>query len=368
MAAPLPPCGNTFYGTDTLASAPRLFLPSIQFGRALAATMVLYFHCGEALKKSGHDLGISTAGSAGVDIFFVISGFIIYYVSRDESPKTFFLKRLIRIVPAYWFYTSIVIFLLLFLPQLYGTLRFDGSFALLSYLFIISETNAGTPGVALGVGWTLAFEMYFYVLATIALLISRDKWFWVVTVAIVAGAMLSVFISPPPALIPVVSALPLEFLVGVAIARAYFSGFRLGPMSAFLSLGMGFIGLYLVGYVELTEESFYDPARLLFYGIPGTLIVLGLVSLNDVLRFPAFTLLIGDASYSLYLSHQFVLQASSLVLPKLGLPALVLLVLYIALALAVALLSYRLIEQPSSRWLSNVAKLRRNTAPKRVRV
>lgn len=216
----------------------------------------------------------------------------------------------------------------------------------------MSDNGFGGIGTVLGVGWTLVYEMYFYVLAALALLISRRFALLIVGVAIIGGASLSFLVVPPHAAIPPISALPLEFLAGAVLAKLFLDGVRLPVWTACLAIVLGLAVIGVTGYLELVPRWPYEPERVLWFGVPSLFIVWGLVSLDRVFVFPRWSLWIGAISYSLYLSHPFVLKLASKLLVRAEVPGILQVPVYIALALAAAHLSYRLIEKPSLNWLT----------------
>ncbi len=113
-------------------------IASIQGLRALAAGMVLWYHaCVFANAQAGYSLSLTNAGAAGVDIFFILSGFIITFVTRNGAqPVDFLVRRLIRIAPLYWFYTLVTAAILLLMPQAFANLKFEFSYLLSSWFFI----------------------------------------------------------------------------------------------------------------------------------------------------------------------------------------------------------------------------------------
>jgi exopolysaccharide production protein ExoZ len=113
-------------------------------------------------------------GASGVDLFFLISGFIMIYTShaafcRPGAPLSFLRRRAIRVVPMYWLYTTLVVLLLAFAPRLFSTVTFNWENAVASYLFLLSKIPGEGIGTVMQTGWTLCFEAYFYVLFAIFL-------------------------------------------------------------------------------------------------------------------------------------------------------------------------------------------------------
>ena len=332
------------------------FLPSIQVGRGIAVLLVLLYHVSEALAGPGSYAFV--AGAAGVDIFFVISGFIIVYVSRRDSARAFILKRMIRVIPLYYAYTTLVVSILVLAPTFYANLRFDWSFIICSYLLILSPSNTGAPGVAVGVGWTLCYESYFYVLMALGILFFRDRgWLFPVSV-IIAGAAISPFVEPPAPLIPAFTALSLEFVAGVLIAELHLRHYRLSPPIVWTAILGGLAVIIYGGAIHAVGGLFYDPARVLWYGGPAVAIVAALTSLHSeslVMRPLSY---LGNISYSLYLSHPFVVAAAIRLLKPFGLPPVPAGVAIIGMTIAAATVCYRLFEAPSTRFLSQRWKVR----------
>ena len=138
-------------------------LVSIQALRVIAAFMVLAFHVSLEVAKLT-PAAVLTPGSAGVDLFFVISGFVMLYSSerlfgRPWASAQFFKRRLVRIVPLYWLATTALV--LLVAP-------FAGTKAVIASLLFWPYPAGGAP--LLNVGWTLNIEMFFYLVFAAALL------------------------------------------------------------------------------------------------------------------------------------------------------------------------------------------------------
>ena len=336
---------------------------SLQFVRALAALMVLFFHAQATVyEKIGYEGNFTNIGAAGVDMFFVISGFVIYliFVKRKYSPMGFFTKRLIRVAPLYWLYTTVTLALLMLVPGAYRSLSFEPAVALNSYFFLLSTNSSGGIGTLLGVGWTIAFEMYFYLLVVVALHVMPKQPLVFVAFVIIAGAYASAFFpdhTVPAFATVALSPLPLEFLAGCLIAMAYINGVRLPRI---VSIGLILTGFAVIVYSGMLDciASDRDPWRVLCWGLPAAAVVSGLVSLDaqKLIHFPKASLLIGSASYSLYLSHQFVLSAVAKVVNASHLKTVILveavLTICMVLAIIMALFSYFFFERPITTWLN----------------
>ena len=157
---------------------------SLQLLRYLAAIIVVGYHIEESLhdRTSYNIYEFFSYGNIGVDIFFVISGFIIALstskISTDSKPhqtKNFYIKRFIRIVPIYWFYTLLKVAMVLLLPALALRSELQIEHILSSLFFIPSMAPWGLMQPILPVGWTLNFEMLFYIIFGMAILINQNK-------------------------------------------------------------------------------------------------------------------------------------------------------------------------------------------------
>ena len=120
-----------------------------------------------------------------MDVFFVISGLVIFLATADKAltPWRFMLMRVARIAPAYWFYTVLLAGLAAAMPSMFADVELELGHILLSMFFIPAQNPAGY-GVypLLDVGWTLNFEMLFYCLFAVALLVPEAYRLWVVAV------------------------------------------------------------------------------------------------------------------------------------------------------------------------------------------
>ena len=169
---------------------------SIQCLRAIAATVVVVFHTQWTLWSYETSYGLRRAwlnvfdpvgdggyglGQAGVDIFFIISGLVMALVTFDSFQKkgatlSFLKKRATRIYPPYWFWTLAFVGILIFLPQVFQTRHFVLRDSILSMLLIPFTPDTGNRAPYIDVGWTLYYELYFYVLVALGLYLKRI-WF-----------------------------------------------------------------------------------------------------------------------------------------------------------------------------------------------
>jgi exopolysaccharide production protein ExoZ len=324
-------------------------LNGIQYLRALAALSVVGFHASEQFG------GSFRLGAAGVDIFFVISGFIMWTTARDSRPGAFWLRRLIRVGPIYWFYTLLLVGLALAPGGLTARVTVTPEAVLKSLLFIPYDNGLTGIQPLLLQGWTLNFEMFFYLLFGLGLLLPRALRLWVLAgllgLAVVAGTLR---LSAGPLYLTYTDPILLEFLFGLGLA-ALLPRLPLPP-----ALCAALIAAAAAAFVLETWTGWNGGPRVLAYGLPAAALIAGLVGLEPLIhRRPNRTLaLIGDASYSLYLSHPFVLKGVAIGLSAAGLRAsdsvpvaLLFAVVATAAALVFAIASYRLLERPLGRVL-----------------
>lgn len=338
-------------------------LYSLQVLRFFAAFMVLFVHVqhealsfGFANTSSLSFLEIVTWGS-GVDIFFVISGFIMYYVSAKAfgvsgAQGRFFTRRIIRLVPLYWLFTSAMLVAMAIFPRQIAHDTFVPAHIVASYLFVPWLDASGLAHPVLGLGWTLNYEMYFYLVFSFALLLPRRRGIWALVGVLVVLAALNPWVGNGFTQLkfwtdPII----LEFVCGIGIAALMLNGLRLSSSMNRLLIGVGAIGLVVGPYVPFPGAY----ARLVMTGLPAALIVAGCVfgSFAASSRVGRALVLGGDASFALYLSHPFSINIIVLVWQRLGLHAPWLFMLTgIIAAIAGAILVHLLIEKPVTSWLN----------------
>jgi len=326
----------------------------VQVLRFAAAMLVVVMHITQAI--SMHISGTGPrhyweAGSAGVDIFFVISGFVMAMSTaslpsdgpgRISAAWVFMRRRLIRIAPLYWFYTLLKVALLLAMPALAARSSVEPGHLAASLLFIPTMSPWGLVQPTLPVGWTLNFEMLFYAVFAVAIALGAPRIrFCLAAFALVFAA--GYLLPDSVALNFYAQTLVFEFILGVCIAHAYLHFRRPGPIAGLAAIAAG--ALYM-----FAPDWGHSADRFATWGCGAALIVLGAVWLEPwTVRAPLASRLsfLGDASYSIYLSHTFVVPAGVQALKRLGVQDSLAVALAVGLAVVVAgCLSYVWLERP----------------------
>ncbi|MEM9740746.1 MAG: acyltransferase [Pseudomonadota bacterium] len=387
-------------------------LHSIQMLRAVAALLVVGFHIRAVQADTRADLDnaprdysdwpLIENGYVGVDLFFVISGFVMVLVTRSSgwglrASGMFLLSRSARIYPIWWLFAGIMT---AYMIVTYGAVNTgDGGWADLAGSTSVSAYLAqsfallpqqGYP--VLGVGWTLIHEMYFYVVFAVTLLFAR-RWLWLFLLAwgaVTLGLVMSGQSRPLAVSLLSLAAHPmtLEFIAGSFAGLAVCSGRRIAPVtlavlaSVWLIAALAFTlpadqpGSLAGGLVAMTGHQFsitsgenwstfvLEWGRVIVFCPPSALLVYAIASCEVDRKLPVSKSLavVGDWSYALYLSHILVLVGIARLSPSLAAgPFFALVALPTCLVLAG--ITYTLVERPMmatfSRWRSR--KLQANT-------
>lgn len=352
-------------------------IANVQYLRFIAATLVV---CGHAFGAIAGFYGprsemVLTLGTgAGVDLFFAISGFIMVHTSMrhfgtTESVRSFLVRRIARIVPLYWGAT-----ILFSLPSALGghgrhsPLEYATSLLFIPYDAQNMESMFLFP--ILSLGWTLNYEFLFYIIfaATLALpwrpaiLISISSLLGLVA----AGALMT------PALQPLyfwTRPIILEFILGMSLAVAVHRGLALPAWGRCVVVCVAVTLWYLNPLGDLFQKidgtNPNNLARVFGWGLPMAMLLAAGVLARE---HPERRLLrpveaLGDASYSIYLLHPFVLIAATKIMkasnaaafvPMAAVFSLVMLAIY-----AISLVSYRFFERPSARLIQAWLEKRR---------
>ncbi|AFL49966.1 exopolysaccharide production protein ExoZ [Sinorhizobium fredii] len=310
---------------------------AIQYLRAAAALAVVIFHAAE---KTGHHFAI---GAAGVDVFFVISGFIMWVISdrRPATPAKFMWERIRRIVPVYWFATAVMVAGAL--AGLFPNMVLTVDHVLASLFFIPTRSpSSGEIWPVLVQGWTLNFEMLFYGVFAVSLLLPR-QW------RLPAIAGLFVALAAIGLLVPVENALwltytrpiILEFVAGMILGEFWLRRRVPRPAIGSFLIACSLGGFALIGSLHLPfDERTTGPL--------GVLLVLGALSIEATGRVPMLNLpsLLGNASYSIYLWHSFAISVVAKAANMLGIHPAISMSLGIVAGTLLGIAAYLFLERP----------------------
>ncbi len=317
-------------------------LHALQYLRAVAALAVVYSHA--VIQVDGYQQYLLDAGSFGVDIFFVISGFIMIYIAKPTNTfGQFFVNRVRRVVPLYWFFTLLMGAILLLVPSVFKATVFDLKTLLLSLGFIPhwSSVQPDEAWPIVAPGWSLNFEMYFYLVFALSLFLADRYRIAFITLVITAVfAIAQVFNTGESAVAHFFAkSMVFEFVFGMLLAAAWKRGWRLPASTAVWLLVLGTCLLFL----KLPIPRIFE------YGIPSLMIVAGCLFVN--VREVRWGVLLGDASYALYLSHIFVLGALRKVLPPILGDGQVAAYLFVLLSLIICTLASIVVHKYVDNWL-----------------
>ncbi len=350
----------------------RAKIEPVQALRAVAALSIAILH---VLHEA---IGLDPSGTverwhnalpwdSGVDLFFVISGFVMVYASNDlfgrrNAPALFITRRLIRIVPLYWAATTL--FLLMALTTSDAVSETTGGIGniLMSYAFLPSRRPDGGIQPIYSLGWTLNYEMFFYVV--FAAFIWQLRHRALILVALTLAAAIAVHRLVPAeatALVFWTDPIMAEFLFGMVIAALASAGIG---WSFRVSAGLALVAVLwlVVGYVSGVGGS-----RPVVVGLPMALLVAAAV-FGGALRLPRALPLLGDASFALYLVHPFSMRVVRLLWQGLHLTGPAAAVAYVAVALLLAVAAsvavHLLFERPVGGWLrARLVDLQARRAP-----
>jgi peptidoglycan/LPS O-acetylase OafA/YrhL len=289
-------------------------LLSLQMARGVAANIVVVGHLFDAdaiFRGANMPEFALVYGSSGVDVFFVLSGFIMVGVAgRQVGPQAFLWRRVTRIYPIYWLATFATLALAMVSPTLGAALE-QGSLWR-SLLLIPAETP-----LFVSVGWTLVHEMYFYLVFAgflamrIPITLGLVGWgLSIVAMTIAAPDQ----IAASPILQVITHPLTAEFMMGALVGLLWLNSRMPGARFAAI-VGLAVVPIeMLVGYLSPEHALIYDPQfsglRVLLFGIPAALIIYGLAGAEQRVpgpRTPLFMAALGDWSYSTYLMHPLVI-------------------------------------------------------------
>lgn len=338
------------------SSSGKVELVSIQYLRGAAAMGVVVWHA-----QGQMQIPETKILQAGIEIFFVISGYIMWLIltARPVTPMVFLRKRVARIIPLYWALTTFMAAMLLLAPQFLQSSRFDLGHVIASYLFLPWPNPSGVGLYPLLIpGWTLNYETPFYLLLTLSLFLpAKARAPFAIAVLTTLGAC---------SLLPLTgiarfyaSPYMIEFVFGILLAiwlpKLPAEARRWGPW-----LFAAGAALLVAGGLAIDEQASW---RLVIFGLPAAMIVAGLSmweSYRPLPRVPGLKA-VGDASYPLYMIHALVLSVMAQAWRAFGLTDLSPW-LYVVLALAVTSVIGYVAHLTLERWLLETFGVRERRA------
>jgi exopolysaccharide production protein ExoZ len=286
-------------------------LLNVQMLRAIAAFLVVFVHLESLAEMAGAAPNATFFGNCGVDLFFVISGMIMVMTTAGgrQTPLGFLRNRLTRIAPLYWTITLAVFAVALVAPTLLQSTTADPLQLAKSLAFIPFARSDGQMHPVVFVGWTLNYEMGFYVLFAAGMMLPGRYLGLAATGVLLVAAVTWGELRPPasPILQFYFQPLILEFAGGMALGALLPKlPVRAGWRWPAVALGLAAFGVMLAdGWV------FKDAERAVIFGLPALVIVAAAVVAERAghRAGQGWVQLLGAASYAVYLTHFFCTQA-----------------------------------------------------------
>ena len=335
---------------------PRGKLEWIEVGRGLAALGVVLAHY--SVIRPGVTIGaFRPLGGYSVEFFFVLSGFIIFHVhgeelGRPEAVWRYLWRRFVRVFPTYWLILTLALLARPFQPSFqHSSLGISG---ILNEYFLAPDRF-----LVIGQAWTLRHEILFYVIFGAALLNRRIGLSIFMLWMAASAANLILYGLPPGQVIDPLGILVhhynLDFLLGLLIALA------LRADKIFVALGLCLAAAVPPAVILATSDHPDVLARVLLYKpVFAALLIVAIIMSKRNVRAPRLLVMLGAASYALYISHELTGSVSAMVLRHVALNPVVGLLLRAAVAILFACIFHAWIERPMLKALRRVpASLRR---------
>lgn len=307
----------------TKSSTRHKKLNLLQVYRGIAALLVVMFHLNKMSAERLNQVAffnLFQAGWSGVDYFFVLSGFIMVYVHRSaigkkDHLKSFLVKRCVRIYPIYWIITLTVVCFFLVIPGFANTKDLDLGHLIVSLLLIPQNDKP-----ILDVGWTLIYEIYFYVLFSIAIWLKPkhsapllSAWLFVTILH------LCKFVKFPDSfflLNLVFGNMNLEFVLGCLAAYIVIKYNNKIGKYRWILFGIANLGYVILGMLVAWRNIEFE--RITTFGVLAALLIIAAssIDLKDSPKIPYLLIFLGDASYSIFLTHGPLISATTKILQK----------------------------------------------------
>lgn len=334
---------------------------NVQALRGFAAMLVVFCHTADML-PDGRDW-FGATGANGVDLFFVISGFIMVCTTagRQVTVVEFAKARIIRIVPLYWLFTFLVVMISAIMPHAFNGTRPDLREFFLSLAFIpFIKSGSGGVQPTLFVGWTLNYEMFFYLLFALSMFTRRPLLGGSIVVTVLLSLVAWGHLTHPTGIATGFYTRPiiLEFGMGVLIGLAWLRW----PLDAAL-LPLAWFGLVAgcLGFVFAPRGTLDGPFG---FGLVAVLLLASALTLETAGLRASWPWIqeVGNASYAIYLSHFFLIRGLEQVMnvvPLNVIPASVATIAAMALCAMAGIAIHRGVERPMTnalrRWAPKVS-------------
>lgn len=352
---------------------------NLQIMRGFAAIIVVIAHA-NLMVDSNLFNGWFIIGWCGVDFFFVLSGFIIYYTNHSSIGyrNKFFpyiKKRLIRIYPIYWLYTIIVVGLNFIVLSLFGKnfiTWIDLDFSGTMQSIILYPTNILINQMPiLPVAWTLSYEMLFYIMFALLIVLPLRVSITLIClwIGLIIANIIGIIAPTNPAYYVFTNGKNIEFFAGCFIAHLTLYKTNYSNKHPLLAITLGLALLWL-GWLN-EHHKFITVANLglIEFGFPFALITFGMAALDKTQhndskgRIKKILIYLGDASYSIYLVHFIVIIIVKNFLFKFTtINSLVSFFLAIIISIVVGCSGYSFLEKPILRWI------RKPVSTKKIRI
>ena len=325
-------------------------LQSIQIMRGIASLLVLLTHISVKGSQYGNGAlnGFAETGGIGVDLFFIISGYIMCIATYDQQLNfyQFIIRRIKRIIPLYWFVTTMALIVYLYNSKLINTSGGETSI-LASYTLIPNGKRLLDDN-----GWTLSYEFFFYFIFGFFINKGTYKAMQASSLILLSLVMIGLcFHFNERWFIFSTNSFFIEFVFGMGCF--YLFNKRNIRLNYKYGIGLCVLGLLLFPLQTFLGIPDSDKWRGFVWGIKMLCIFMGLLSLEDIIQRSSFLfknllLEMGDSSYSLYLIHPFVLSGTAMCLKRLGLTSnpYVFTGILLVFSIAVGYLVYLYVERP----------------------
>lgn len=277
---------------------------SIHYLRGLAALFVVLFHYRGYINNiySQQNLGdiLFSKGSIGVDLFFIISGFIISLSTESNRKiKSFIMRRIFRIYPVYLFFIAAMVAIIPSIPL---------SDILKSMFFINLDYSGESPYFGYSVvfvGWTLTYEMVFYFLFMVSMIINENHRTWLCSaIVLTIFALCKIYINTinnnALGIIKILSSpMMIEFVMGMMSYEVYkvFKNLQPSELAKKLAIIISMLAFFVILNANWMQHGPWS------FGMASLVIVISLLIIDSIFKYNKVMIFLGDISYSLYLCH-----------------------------------------------------------------